>query len=52
MLPLLKLTGNDYAYTHEEYSFYYAKGIGMIYLKKTLDGYIQNELQIRNWVVN
>lgn len=52
MLPLVKSAGNDYAYTSEEYLFYYAKGIGMIYLKKTLGGFIQNELQIRNWLVN
>lgn len=51
MLPLIKSGGNNYAYTNEDYIFYYAKGIGMIYLKKTLAGFIQNELQIRNWLV-
>ena len=52
MLPSVKLAGSNYVYTNEEYLFYYAKGIGMIYLKKTLGGYIQSELQIRNWLIN
>ena len=52
MLPLIKTAGEDYTYTSEEYLFYYAKGIGLIYLRKTLGGFVQNELQIRNWQVN
>ena len=51
MLPLVKIAGGDYAYTSEEYLFYYAKGVGVIYLKKTLSGFIQKEIQIRNWEV-
>ncbi|HYJ62458.1 MAG TPA: hypothetical protein VEV62_01855 [Parafilimonas sp.] len=51
MLPKIKSSGNDYAYTNEQYLFYYAKGVGLIYLKKTLSGFIQQELQIRNWQV-
>jgi hypothetical protein len=51
MLPLIKTSGDDYVYTSEEYLFYYAKGIGLIYLKKTLSGFIQKEMQIRNWQV-
>jgi len=51
MLPLIKTSGGNYAYTSEEYVFYYAKGIGLIYLKKTLSGFIQKEIQIRNWQV-
>ena len=36
----------------KEYLFCYAKGIGLIYLKKTLSGFLQKEIQIRNWQVN
>jgi hypothetical protein len=52
MLPLVKMAGGIYAYTNEEYLFCYAKGIGLIYLKKTLSGFTQKEIQIRNWQVN
>ena len=52
MLPLLRLAGNDFEYTGEAYLFYYAKGIGLIYMKKSLSGFVQAELQIRNWKVN
>ena len=52
MLPLVKLAGGTYEYTNEEYLFCYAKGIGLIYLKKTLSGFLQKEIQIRNWQVN
>ena len=51
MLPLIKTPGSTYTYTSEEYLFYYAKGIGLIYLKGTLSGYVQREIQIRNWQV-
>jgi hypothetical protein len=49
MLPEIKTNNGVYSYTTEEYLFYYAKGIGLIYLKKTLGGFTQQELQIRNW---
>ncbi len=49
MLPEIKTNNGVYSYTTEEYFFYYAKGIGLIYLKKTLGGFTQQELQIRNW---
>lgn len=52
MLPEIKTNNSNYTYTTEEYLFYYAKGIGLIYLKKTLNGFIQNEIQIRSWKVN
>jgi hypothetical protein len=51
MLPEIKTDNGAYSYTTEEYFFYYAKGIGLIYLKKTLGGFTQQELQIRNWKV-
>ncbi len=52
MLPKIKSSGGNYAYTNEEYLFYYSKGIGLIYLKKALSGFTQQELQIRNWHIN
>ncbi len=51
MLPSVKLAGGGYIFTNEAYLFCYAKGIGLIYLKKTLGGFTQQELQIRNWQV-
>src|SRR4030095_8605141 len=51
MLPLVKLAGNDFEYTNEAYLFYYAKGVGLIYEKKTLSAYVQIEMRIRNWKV-
>ena len=52
MLPSIKSAGQDYANTSENYLFYYAKGIGLIYLKKTLSNFIQQEIKIKNWKVN
>jgi hypothetical protein len=51
LLPKIKTSGGDYAYTNEQYNFYYAKGIGLIYLKKTLNAFTQQEKAIRNWQV-
>ena len=51
LLPKIKSSGGDYAYTNEQYLFYYAKGVGLIYLKKTLNAFIQQEMAIRNWQV-
>lgn len=52
MLPSIKLSGGNYAYTNEEYEFYYAKGIGLVYLVKTLSGFVQQNLQIKKWHIN
>jgi len=51
LLPKIKTLGSDYAYTDEQYIFYYAKGVGLIYLKKTLNAFTQQERAIRNWQV-
>jgi len=53
----LKSINNPYGFTNDEYLFYYAKGIGLIYLKKTSkvyssESFRQAEFQIRNWQVN
>lgn len=52
LLPQVKITSGDYNFTGESYLFYYAKGIGLIYLQKKLSGFVQTEWQIRNWQVN
>jgi hypothetical protein len=52
MMPQIKSINNPYGSTGEVYTYYYAKGIGLIYLKETRDGFTLFELQIRNWLVN
>ncbi len=52
MLPSIKLSGGNYAYTNEKYEFYYAKGLGLIYLGKILSGFVQQNLQVRSWHIN
>lgn len=49
---MLRSLSGDFGYANGEYLYYYAKGIGLIYLKKTSTGFLQAELQIRNWQVN
>lgn len=51
MRPRLKAVGGIYGYTNEIYTLYYAKGIGLVYLKKLTNGFTQAEMQIRNWQV-
>ena len=50
--PAIKSDANVYGYTNEEYDLYYAKGIGLIYLRKFLGGFSQYEQKIRRWVIN
>jgi len=52
MFALVKLTGQSFNRTGEQYLFYYAKGVGLIYMQKTLSGFIQTEWRIKNWQVN
>jgi hypothetical protein len=51
MFPLVKLLNQSFNQTGEAYLFYYAKGVGLIYMKKTLNGFTQVEWRIRNWQV-
>jgi len=51
MMPQIKSINNPYGYTGEVYTYYYAKGIGIIYSKGTRNGFTIFELQIRNWLV-
>ena len=52
MLPYLKAEFNTYGSTGESFDFYYAKGIGLIYASKKLNGVPQYEQKIRRWLVN
>ena len=52
MKPQIKSLGNQYGYTGEIYTYYYAKGVGIIYARKSRDGFLLSEIQIRNWLVN
>ncbi|MFL5741028.1 MAG: hypothetical protein ACJ75B_12475 [Flavisolibacter sp.] len=48
----IKSVNNPYGPTGEIYLTYYAKGIGLIYSRRTVMGFTQSEIQIRNWQVN
>jgi hypothetical protein len=52
MSPELKSVGGSYDPTGESYDLYYAKGVGLIYDRKSLRSYSQDVIQIRNWLVN
>ncbi len=52
MKPKIRGAGNTYAYTGEIYTYYYAKGVGLIYYKKEDRGNTNAELQIKDWQVN
>jgi hypothetical protein len=43
---------NPFADTGEIYTYYFAKGVGMVYFKRTRDGFTSSELLIRSWLVN
>jgi len=51
MMPQIKSINNPYGYTGEVYTYYYAKGIGIIYFKGTRNAFTIFDLQIRNWLV-
>ncbi len=52
MKPKIKGASNTYAYTGEKYTYYYAKGIGLIYYKKENLGTTNAELRLKDWQVN
>ncbi len=41
-----------FANTSDQVDIYYAKGVGVIYIRKIASGYSFQELSIRNWLVN
>jgi hypothetical protein len=52
MQPQIRSLSDMFGYTGEIYNYYYAKGIGIVYFKRTRDGFTLSELQIRDWLVN
>ncbi|MEP6846425.1 MAG: hypothetical protein ABI861_10495 [Panacibacter sp.] len=52
MRPQIRALGNPWSYTNEIYTYYYAKGIGLIYYYAISNfGYRKAELQLNNWLV-
>lgn len=47
----LRSQGNQYGPTGDVYEMDYAKGIGLIYLKCAVNGFVTTEMQIRHWQV-
>jgi hypothetical protein len=51
MVPWLRTPSGPYGQANEKYTWYYAKGIGLIYYKKLSQSFTYGEWQIRDWVV-
>lgn len=49
MRPQVRSEGNGYNSTGEEYIYFYAKGIGIIYMTKIDHGAVQWEWRIKDW---
>ena len=52
MQTWLRSLSGPYGQANEKYTWYYAKGIGLIYYKKLSVGFTSGEWQIKNWQVN
>jgi hypothetical protein len=52
MMPEIKSEFAGYGSTSEVYTYYYAKGIGLIYMKCSRQNFTVSEMQIRRWNVN
>ena len=52
MKPQIKGAANIFDDTGEVYTYYYAKGVGLIYFKKMNMNFTLNEWQIKDWQVN
>jgi hypothetical protein len=52
MRPMISAVGYSPGPTGELYTFYYAKGVGLVYYDEFNMYYTQPKLQIRNWSVN
>ncbi len=52
MHPEVSAVSYTPGYTNETYTYYYAKGVGLIYYNLSNGYYTQPEMQIRNWLVN
>jgi hypothetical protein len=52
MLPFIRPLDHGYTSTGEQYFFYFAKGVGLIYMLKVQLGARQLEWQIKTWHIN
>ena len=52
MLPQIRSLLADYGNTGEVYDYYYARGVGLIYVKKVQNQFFKYELKLRRWLVN
>ena len=52
MRPWLRTPTGPYGQANEKYTWYYAKGLGLIYYKKLSVGFTYGEWRINNWHVN
>ena len=51
MRPWIRTPSGPYGQANEKYTWYYAKGIGLIYYNKLSIGFTYGEWQIKNWQV-
>jgi hypothetical protein len=52
MIPWLRTLSGPYGQANEKYTWYYAKGIGLVYYKKLSVRFTYGEWKIKNWQVN
>lgn len=52
MRPQIRSESGPWNGTGEMYDFYFAKGVGLVYIKKTKLGYVESEQFLRRWQVN
>ena len=52
MMPYIQAPPNNWGSTNETYEYYYAKGVGLIYTKKILNGFAQYEWMLKRFQVN
>ena len=53
MRPLIRSINNPWSFTNEVYTYYYAKGIGLIYLYAISNaGYLKAQMELNTWLVN
>jgi hypothetical protein len=52
MRPEIRSLSGPWGGTFEVYDLYYAKGVGLIYVKKTRNNFVESEQFLRRWQVN
>jgi len=52
MRPEIASVGGSFGSTGEVYDFYYAAGVGLIYMREAVNGITMKEWHLRSWVVN